>query len=345
MMGGTRIVNTGLRRAAIAVAALSLLTGACGSSSDSKSAKDQPAPAASPAASAQSTAAASATATARSRSFTDDAGKTLTIATPPKRVVALSPSAVEFLYAVGAPPVARPSSATYPEAAKSLPAIGSSYQPNFEQIAAQTPDLILADAQIQTPQTQAELAKLGAPVFSLRVQTVADVIKGLRTIGNITAKYDEGEKAAKELETKLQGVQSKLPAEPERPKVFIMVGTPDAFFAAKPDSFAGDVVQRLGAKNLVTEGPDTVQFPGFTTYSLERLVALDPDEILVITVGGPNTPPTSKQLAGNPAWSGLRAVKAGRVHELPSDTLVQGAGPRVSGVIDMLAPVLYPGRF
>jgi iron complex transport system substrate-binding protein len=105
------------------------------------------------------------------------------------------------------------------------------------------------------------------------------------------------------------------------------------------------VVARLGAKNLVTEGPDTAQFPGFTSYSLERLAALDPDVILVISVAGPNAPPTSRQLAGNPAWSGLRAVRSGRVAELPAGPLVQSAGPRVGEVIDMLGPVLYPGRF
>jgi iron complex transport system substrate-binding protein len=139
------------------------------------------------------------------------------------------------------------------------------------------------------------------------VQSVADVPASLRLLGNVMGRPEEGEKAAKEIEGKLQSVQAKLPPESERPKVFLMVGTADAFWGAKPDSFSGDVVARLGAKNLVQSGPDTSQFPGFTSFSLEQLVALDPDVILVMSVGAPNALPTSRQLASNPAWNGLRA--------------------------------------
>lgn len=330
---------------AAAVAALALLAGACGSDDEDSAAAPTVGPAVTAAAAATtSTPAAAAQVTVPSRTFTDDAGKTLTIPEPPKRVVALSPSIVEVMYAVGAPPVARVSSARYPQPANALPAVGSSYQPNLEQIAAQTPDLIIVDSQIQSPQTVSELAKFGAPVFSLRLQTVDDVTKALRTVGRLMGKNEEGEKAAKEIEGKLAAVQAKLPPEAERPKVLVMVGTADAFWAAKPDSFSGDVMKRLGAKNLVTGGPDTTQFPGFTTYSLEQIAQIDPDAIFVISAV-PNGPPTSRQLASNPAWSNLRAVKAGRVYEAPAETLVQSAGPRVSEVIDLIAPQLYPGKF
>jgi iron complex transport system substrate-binding protein len=210
-------------------------------------------------------------------------------------------------------------------------------------VAAQNPDFIITDAQIHSPQLIAELGRLGAPVFSIRVQQVADVPASLRLLGNVMGKGEEGEKAAKELENKLQSIQAKLPPADQRPTVFLMIGTADAFWGAKPESFAGDVVAQLGAKNLVQSGPDTTQFPGFTSYSLEQLAAIDPDVILVMSVA-PGAPPTSRQLAGNPAWSGLRAVKNGRVQEVNTEVLVQSAGPRVGEVIDSLFPVLYPGR-
>lgn len=318
---------------------------ACGGGSDkeSKAAGPQATAQAAVTTAAGSPAAAAATAATAaqaSRSFTDDNGKTLTIDKPPKRVVALSPSMVEILYAVGAPPIARPSSATYPDEAKALPAIGSSYQPSAEQVAAQTPDLILADQQIQSPQVIAELQKI-APVFAMRVLSFADVPRTLRLAGRIMGKTEEGEKAAKGIEDKLAAVQVKLPQ--QRPSVFIMIGDANAFFAAKPNSFVGDVVAKLGAKNVVPSGPDTSQFPGFTSYSLEQLAQTDPDVILVLTAGPPNVPRLSQVLLGNPAWAGLRAVKGGRVHEIDPVTFVQAAGPRVSKDIDEVAPLLYPG--
>ena len=332
---------------ACALAGLTVLAAACGRG-DSNTSTDVTTPQATAASGSvgSTPAAAPAAGTAgQNRTFVDATGKSFTVEKPPRRVVALSPSVVELMYAVGAPPVARPSSANFPEQARSVPAIGTSYQPNLEQIVAQTPDFIIADAQLQGPQTVAELAKL-APVFSVRVQSFADVTGSLRTLGTLLGRPEDGEKAARELEAKLQAVQAKLPPESERPKVFIMVGDPNAFFAAKPSSFAGDVLAQLGAKNLVQGGPDPAGAPpGFTNYSLEQLVALDPDVILVASIGRPGAPPTSQQLASNPAWSGLRAVKNGRVQEISTDAMVQSAGPRVGQVIDSLAPVLYPGRF
>ncbi len=338
-------MTTGVPRQARLPALLMLmaLMVACGSDKPVTTTAPEPSP---PAAATTAVAAtggvASATATAQSRTFTDDAGKTLTIAQPPKKVVALSPSVVEILYAVEAPPVARPTSANFPEAARALPTIGSSYTVSIEQVAAQSPDLILADQQIQSPQIIAELEKI-APVYAMRILGYDDVLKGLRTAGRITGKTEQGERAAKAIEDKMAAVQAKLPA--DRPSVFIMIGDANAFFAAKPNAFVGDVAAKLGAKNVVPAGPDTSQFPGFTSYSLEQLARTDPDVILVLTAGPPNVPRLSGVLSANPAWSGLRAVKTGRVHEIDPVTFVQSAGPRVSKDIDEVAPLLYPGVF
>jgi iron complex transport system substrate-binding protein len=309
---------------------------ACGGGGEKSSSSAGPQAAGTPAAVAP----APTPATPAARTFTDDSGKTLTIAQVPKKVVALSPSIVEVLFAVDAPPAARPSSANYPEAARSLPDIGTSYNVSLEKVASFSPDLIIADAQIQSPQVVAELQKI-APVFSMRLLTFEDVPRALRTAGRIMGKDEQGERAAKAIEDKLAAVQAKLPA--QRPSVFIMIGDGTSFYAAKPNSFVGDVVAKLGARNVVPAGPDTSPFPGFTTYSLEQVAQLDPDVILVLSPGPPNAPKLSQLLASNPAWTGLRAVRSGRVHEINPETLVQAAGPRVSQEIDALTPLLYPG--
>lgn len=330
--------------------AVSLTVVACGSDSNSDSGANSPpaapsAQAAVPTTAATTTGAAATSAATQAqaaRTFTDDTGKALTIAQVPKKVVALSPSLVETLYAIDAPPAARVSSANYPDAARALPAVGSAYQVNLEQVTAQAPDLILADQQIQAPAFIAELGKI-APVFTMRLLTVDDVTKQLRVAGQIMGKAENGEKAAKRIEDKFAGVNAKLPA--QRPSTFIMIGDPNTFFAAKPNSFVGDVVKRLGAQNIVPDGPDTSPFPGFTSYSLEQLATTDPDVILVLSAGPPNAPKLSQGLASNPAWQSLKAVKNGRVHEVDPITLLQSAGPRVEQQVDELAPLLYPGVF
>ena len=190
--------------AGLALAAL--LAAACGDSKDEAASKPTTPPA---------------TATTAAVDLTkDDLGRAVTVPANPVRIVAMSPSIVELMYAVGATPVGRPSSANFPEAAKTVPAFGTSYAPNFEEIVAMKPDLIIADAIIDQPLIN-DLAKLGAPVFALKVSSFDEVTHGLRVVGALTSKKEAGETQAKTLETKLSGVKAKLP--PTGPSVLIVV--------------------------------------------------------------------------------------------------------------------------
>ena len=56
------------------------------------------------------------------------------IAQVPERVVALSPTALEYIYAIGGEAVGRPSSANYPEEAMGVEGVGTAYAPNFEAV-------------------------------------------------------------------------------------------------------------------------------------------------------------------------------------------------------------------
>jgi iron complex transport system substrate-binding protein len=274
----------------------------------------------------------------------DDLGRQVTLPATASRVVAMSPSVVELMYEVGATPVGRPSSATYPEAAKSLASFGTSYQPNFEEIVKMNPDLIIADAIIHAGMIN-DLAKLGAPVFAVKVSSFEEVTHSLRVVGALTGKAEAGDTKAKALETKLAGVKAKLPS--TGPSVLIVVAAgPSQFIAAKDSSYLGSLVKTLGGRNIVASEPDNFRFPGFADYSLERIVQADPDVIIGISVGGPpGTPKTTEILGQTPVWSGLKAVKAGNVKEVDQVIYLESAGPRVSQILDELPRILYPSVF
>ncbi len=273
---------------------------------------------------------------------TDDLGRKVTAPVAAKRVVAMSPSIVELMYAVGATPAGRPSSADYPEAAKSLPDFGTSYQPNFELVAGMRPDLIIADAIIDKPMID-DLAKLGAPVFAVRVASFDDVVKGLRVVGALTGNTEAANREAKALEDKLAAIKAKQPA--SGPSVLVViVSPPDQVFAARPGSYIGDLITRVGGKNVITTEPENFRLPGFSEYSLERVVEKDPDVILAISPA-PRGPKTTEILARSPVWSNLRAVKQGRVLEVDPVIYLQSAGPRVSLILDELSRFFYPDIF
>jgi iron complex transport system substrate-binding protein len=274
----------------------------------------------------------------------DDMGRSVTVPKSPARVVAMSPSVVELMYAVGATPVGRPTSADFPEAAKSVPSFGLSYQPNYEEVVAMKPDLLIADAIIQG-NIMDQLTRLNVPVFALKIASFEDVTHSLRVVGALTGNTEAGETKAKELEAKLTGVKAKISG--AGPNVLVLVSAgPGQFIAAKDGSYITDLLKLLGGKNLVTTEPDNFRFPGFTDYSPERIVEKNPDVVLTMSLGGPpGTPKTSDALKSNPALSTIKAVKEGHVYEVDHIIYLQSAGPRVSQVLDELPRLLYPNSF
>ena len=275
----------------------------------------------------------------------DDMGRSVDVPKDAKRIVAMSPSVVELMYEVGATPVGRPTSADFPEQAKTVPSFGLSYQPNLEEVVAMKPDLLIADAIIQGNIID-QLTSIKVPVFALKIASFNDVTHALRVTGALTGNKDRGEAKAKELEDKLAGIKAKLPS--TGPNIMVLVSAgPGQFIAAKDGSYLIDVVKQLGAKSIVTSSePDNFRFPGFTDYSPERIVEKNPDVVFTMSLGGPpGTPKTSDALKSNPALSTIKAVKEGRVYEVDHVVYLQSAGPRVSQMLDELPRLLYPNVF
>jgi iron complex transport system substrate-binding protein len=274
--------------------------------------------------------------------LTDMLGQELTIPEAPAAVVALSPTTVEFVYAVGGTSLTRSSSVTYPEEALDAVDIGPSYQPSLELIAAQEPDLIIADSMLQ-PQLAGDLAALGVPLLYVGVATWEDVAIGLELVGKALDKSAAAEGVIGQLERVNIDLAHQLPA--LTPKVLILNGTPADFYAAKPESYAGGLAGRLGVENVAEGAPDVGRFPGYTKLSLESIVAAEPDVILAITAGPPGSPTITDSLSGDPSWTGVPAVENGRVTEISAELYLQAPGPRAGQALEELAALLYPETF
>ena len=275
----------------------------------------------------------------------DDLGRSVKVPSNPQRVVAMSPTVVELMYQVGATPIGRPSSANYPEAAKSVEAFGTSYQPSLEVLAAMKPDLIIADAIIHQQMVE-QLASIGVPVWAVKVDSFSTVVSGLKKVGALTGKAEKGQAEAKALEDKMAAVKAKIPAGSQPSVLVVVAAGPGQFIAAKDTSYLGSLIKDLGGKNVAGSEADNFRFPGFADYSLEKIVQANPDVIIGISVGGPpGTPKTTELLGMTPVWSNLKAVKNGSVREVDNVIYLESAGPRVSQILDELPRLLYPNVF
>ncbi len=324
-----------------------VLAAACGGTSDGDKTKTAAAGGATTPGATQSAATpgttAAATTAAKATTYpltvTDMLGRSVTIAAKPVAVAAISPTTVEYVFAVGATSKTRSTSVKFPDAATSAKDIGPSYQPNLELIAAEKPDLIVADSVIQ-PQLLESLTGLGVPVVYVGAQVFTDVPKGLRIIGEVLDAQAAGELAATKLEKTLSNLKAKLPA--EKPTVLVLNGSPEDFYAAKPESYVGDLVQLLGGNNVAKGAPDVGRFPGYTKLSLETILTSKPDVVLSITAGPPGGTTLTASLSSNPAWADVPAVQNKRVSEISLVIYLQAPGPRAGDALTELSKLLYP---
>lgn len=273
---------------------------------------------------------------------TDDLGRTVTLESPPKRVVPTVTFAFDLLRALEVTPVLRPDipeEYLASEEDEEIPVIEMSHEagPNLEQLAASAPDLVL------TAPTFAQFADdmetvLGVPVLVLDIRSVDEVEAKFQWLGRILNRPKQAKKAMarfrEEVETAAEG------APDEGARVFAMFGNPQSWYGFLPESYLGDLLAHLQG-DLVTEGGEPLEaHRTLSPFSLERVLAADPDVILVVQHGATGEALTS--LRDNPAWQGLRAVKEGRVYSISQWLFVMAPGPRAPEALRQLADILYP---
>ena len=114
----------------------------------------------------------------------------------------------------------------------------------------------------------------------------------------------------------------------------ILFGRSDQLQHLHPGSLFGSVLAERDQLPWPPPGPGDVgapdQEPGSLQYSLEKILEKDPDVLLVETQGG-GSANASQQLAANPIWSQLKAVKNNQVYEVRFDLYVAGRGTALAG--------------
>lgn len=284
------------------------------------------------------------------RTVTDDTQREVEIPGGPLRIAVTDAWMVELLMACGHTPVARPQipqEYMYPPAAQDIPEVTLSHSagPNLEQLAAVQPDLVLTSSTFSRFAGPIQAA-LGIPVLIYDVSSIDGILEKMEVLGALAGCEDEAQMAKAALEEKIAEQQQGLPA--EGPVVLGVFGTSEAFLAFTARSYLGNIVEHLHGR-LTTEGDPPYMYrgipqPGYTPFSLEKVVERDPDVILVVRHGAPSEAREGNfdTLYANPAWAGLRAVQEGRVYELSEWLYLQYPGPRVIQAMEELRPLLYP---
>lgn len=306
---------------AVAAAALAAFGAACGDDDDDAADVTQPA------ASAQ--ASPSPVAAAYPVKVTDMLGRSVEIKAKPTTIVAISPTAVELVYAAGGKVVGRSASVEFPVEAKSAKEVGTAYQPNFEQILALKPDLVVADSVIQSqPTLRKPLEELPVPVIFAGADSYQKVLDGLKLMGQVFDSKTTTDKVIADIE-KAKEEAKKAIAGKSVTVIALIADRDNTLYAAKANSFAGDVLTQLGLNNPAASQPDSGPFPGYTTLAAEKLLQFNPDYIFAITPAPPPAPRLAALIPQIPPFKGLKAVTGNHVVDSNVELFLQAPGPRV----------------
>ena len=257
----------------------------------------------------------------------DDEGHAVGFEKPPQRIVSLLPSLTESVCALDACGrlVAVDDYSNYPDSVRALPHVGGLEDARIESIVALKPDLVLAPTSSRALQ---RLQSLGLKVLALEPRRYGDVQRVLALLGPVLQARDAAQ-AWREIERGVGQAARELPAAQRGLRVYFEVSA--APYAASEASFIGELLARLGARNIVpgTLGP-------YPKLNPEFVVRADPDVIMLAE----DEPGAS--LASRPGWERLRAVRTGRICRFTraeGDVLVR-AGPRMAEAARLMVQCL-----
>lgn len=245
----------------------------------------------------------------------DDAGRTVSLAGPARRVVSLAPSHTELLWAIGAGAqvVGRTPHCDHPPAAAATPSVGSLFPPDYERIIGARPDLVvMLDGSVDV---RRKLHAQGLTVVIIQPRALTDIGRAMRALGRLTGREDTADEAARAFEQRLRALSR--PAA-DGPSVFYEVGA-DPLYGAGPSSFVSDLIHHAGGRNALRGDAE------WPRLSVEQLIAAAPQVIIVGTAARQST----LRASAPPGWATIPAMRRGAVHAVPDADHFVRPGPRV----------------
>lgn len=256
-------------------------------------------------------------------SVIDDAGNTVTLAQPARRIVSLAPHVTELLYAAGGGDriVGTVSYSDYPPQARDLPRVGDNKALDLERIAALKPDLIVVwrhgNAQKQTDRLRA----LGLPLFFSEPRKLESIPENLEKLGKL---MDTGPVATRAAADFRQQVETLRKTYANRPPVTVFYQVwQQPLMTLNGQHMVSDMLALCGGRNLFGNEPPLVP-----TVSVEAVVAGNPEAMMTAGLGATRPDKPLADFSMWEKWRSVTAVARNNLFIIDGD-LVNRAGPRV----------------
>ena len=257
---------------------------------------------------------------------------TASSAAVPHRIVSLSPTATESLFAIGAGSqvIAVDDQSDYPKQAPRTKLSG--FTPNVEAIAAYKPDLVVVSF---NPKGLTDaLAKIGIKfVLQTPASTLGQAYAQIRQLGALTGHASAARALTVKMQRQIAGIVAARKSKGSGKSVYTELDP--TFFSATSKTFIGRIYQLFGLRNIADAADKTGS--GYPQLSAEYVIEQNPD--LLVLADTVCCGQTAATVAARPGWSDIRAVRTGSVIRL-NDSIASRWGPRLVQLVQALGRAL-----
>ena len=290
----------------------------------------------------------------------DDYRDVTNLTVQPERIVSLSPSSTEILFAIGAGPkvVGVTDYCNYPTELDSkieseeIAKVGGYWNPSVETIAALKPDLVLvstAKCTVKTneckmncrqrceitTQVAAQLRSLGLNVLIFSPHSMNDVLDDIVLMGRATGNTAEALNLVGNLRQRIDTVVTKSNAASHKPKVYFEVWN-DPYISVSSKTWIGNLINLAGGTNIF--GKAVSEWPMIRP---EEIIQHDPHMLVFPVI--PDVPRfwgSFEDVKKRRGWENITAVINNRLYEIPRDCISR-PGPRLVESLEMLANLIH----
>lgn len=260
----------------------------------------------------------------------DAANGKVTLSQAPSRIVSLSPTSTEDLFAIGAgrQVVAVDKDSDYPSIVPKTSLDGIT--PNVEAILKYQPDLVVAYA--DTNGLVAALKKVGVPVLIEPSATSLNQAYGeIEQLGQATGHAAAASSTVASMKSKIAAAVKQ--AGSNHTNLTYYWELDPTYYSATSSTFIGQIVGLFGLKNIADKVDKTAD-GGYPQLSSEYIAQSSPSIIFLADTKCCSANPTT--VAARPGWSGITAVKVDDVVGLDDD-IASRWGPRLPELVQQIA--------
>lgn len=249
----------------------------------------------------------------------------------PNRIVSLSATHTEILYAIGAGDliVGTDLTSNYPAEAGATAKVDA-FNFNVEEIVSLEPDLVITAFNFQG-ELEA-LDTVGVPALLLEpADTLDEAYNQIGVLGKVTGREEAANELVSSMRNRIDQATASLPGA----SMSVFHEVDNTLFSANSSTFLGDIYARFGLLNIADAVPDEFG-SGYVQVAEEYLFEQDPDLIFLGDAGFGESLTT---VAARPGWQTLGAVQQGAVFQLDGDVAGRW-GPRTVDLVEEIAAAI-----